>query len=69
MEFQCLSLKLIHKSQKQIDITDNLLAWMNRCHWWTREVWMSFHGNCFMDMVLTNIFIHLFNTEWFSFLK
>lgn len=39
-----------------------ILAWMHRCHIWSRQMWMRFHCNSFLGMILTNIFVHLFNT-------
>ena len=42
---------------------NSLPAWMNRSHWGAWQVWMWFHCHCLVGVVLTNIFIHLVDSQ------
>lgn len=39
------------------------LAWMNGCHVGPWKMWMRFHCDCFLGMILTHVFVHLFDVE------
>ena len=42
----------------------NIPARMNWGHRTARNMWVRFHSNCFLCMILTNIGIHFFYCQW-----
>lgn len=45
-----------------------LPARMNGSHWWSRNVRMFLHGDCFLGVILANVIVHVFDGKRLMFL-